>query len=228
MTTPERRTAPKNRRRFALALTALAALATSPAAGAKGPRRATGPIVLATPKDLASAVASVEKATGAKAVDLELKGNPLLAEEGRAFRIEGHVATRLIEGSHSPFLKAGLYLFRLERSFGMGGGQDVVAIIKGTDRDALIRRVGTTDPTKALTTDQIIAWLDALHAEEPFALTEIGEDYVAGRFAATPKDPAAVATRCARISPELIKGSGSAIDLLTNEIKANRTLYLIW
>lgn len=214
--------------RIAVAMATLATLAGAPPAQAKAPAKGSAPIVLPTPKSLAAAVAAIEKATGSKAADLELKGNPLPAEEGRSFRVEGHVATRLIAGSHAPFLKAGLYLFRMERSFGMGGGLDVVAVVKTTDRADLLRRVGTTDPHGVLTTDKIVEFLDALAKDEPFALNEIGVDYVAGTFAATPKDPAATARRCAEIAPELVKGSGSAIDLLTEEIRSNRTLYLIW
>ena len=220
------RTAMTNASRIAL-LVSLTVLVTGTSAAAKAPPPKPA-ISLATPKSFAAAVAAIEKATGGKAMDLELKGNPLPAEEGRAFRVEGHVATRLIDGSHGAFLKAGLYLFRIERSFGMGGGLDLVALVKTTDRGELIRRVGTADPHGVVDSDQLAEWLAALDADEPFALNEIGTDYVAGRFAKVPKDPAAVAARCAAIAPELTKGSGSALDLLTEEIKANRTLYLIW
>ncbi|HSM93548.1 MAG TPA: DUF4253 domain-containing protein [Anaeromyxobacteraceae bacterium] len=208
----------------ALVLTALSALLASLPAAAATPK----PISLAAPKSFAAAVAAIEKATGSKAMDLELKGNPLPADEGRAFHVDGKTATRLVDGSHGAFLKAGLYLFRLERSFGMGGGLDTVALVKTTDRDALIRRVGTADPRGKVGTDAIIEWLAALEKDAPFSLNEIGVDFVAGRFAAAPKDPAAVARRCAEFAPELVKGSGSGLDLLTEEIKVNRTLYLIW
>jgi hypothetical protein len=213
--------------RSALGLAALSALLSGHLAAAKAPP-AKPPISLAAPKSFAAAVAAVEKATGSKGADLELKGNPLPADEGRAFKIDGKVATRLVDGSHDAFLKAGLYLFRLERSFGMGGGLDTVALVKTTDRDALLRRVGTAAPQGTPSTDQIVAWLAALQQEEPFSLNEIGVDFVAGHFVTAPKDPAAVARRCAEMAPELIKGSGSGIDLLTEEIKVNRTLYLIW
>jgi len=227
MNTNEFRNAAHHARRVVLAAAAIGALLAPSQAPAKGAQKAA-PIVLASPKSFAAAVAAIEKATGAKGADLELQGKPLLADEGRSFRIEGHVATRLIEGSHTPFLKAGLYLFRHERNFGMGGGLDVVGLIKTTDRDALIRRVGTADPAKKATTDQIIAFLGELEKDAPFALEEIGEDFVAGHFTAVPKDPVAIAQRCAEFAPELIKGSGRAIDYLAEEIKANRTLYLIW
>jgi hypothetical protein len=222
------RNAAQHARNVVLAAAAIGALLAPSPAPAKGAQKAGAPIVLGTPKSFAAAVAAIEKATGAKDADLELRGKPLLADEGRSFRIEGHVATRLIEGSHAPFLKAGLYLFRHERNFGMGGGLDIVGLIKTTDRDALIRRVGTSDPAKKATTDQIIAFLGALEKDAPFALEEIGEDFVAGHFTAVPKDPIGIARRCAEFAPELIKGSGRAIDYLAEEIKANRTLYLIW
>jgi hypothetical protein len=212
----------------ALALAAAAALTQAPAAASAAPVKGKDPIVLPVPKSFDAGVAAIQRATGTKAKDLELGGKILLANEGRSFQMEGHLATRLVEGSHDAFLKAGLYLFRLERAFGIGGGSDIVALVATTDRDALIRRVGTSDPSKKQTTDQIVEWLAALEKDEPFALTEIGHDFIAGRFRATPKDPAAIAQRCAQIAPELVKGSVSAMDLLTEEIKTDRTLYLIW
>ncbi|HSN14106.1 MAG TPA: hypothetical protein VLT61_05700, partial [Anaeromyxobacteraceae bacterium] len=65
--------------RSALALTALSALLSGHAAAAKAPP-AKPPISLAAPKSFAAAVAAIEKATGSKGADLELKGNPLPAE----------------------------------------------------------------------------------------------------------------------------------------------------
>jgi hypothetical protein len=216
-------------RRCAIALAAVAALLQAPAAGAAVKAvRVKPPIALAAPKSLEAAVAAIEKATGTRSAPLQLGGTAIPTAEGRTFPMEGKVATRLLEGSHATFLKAGLYLFRYERSFGMGGDRDHIALLATTDPDAVVRKIGTRDETTKRTTDQIVEWLGALQKEEPFYLTEAGEDYVAGTFKVVPKDPAAVARRCATFAPELVKGSGSAIDLLTEEIRANRTLYLIW
>jgi len=216
-------------RRSALAFAAAAALLQAPfAVAAVKATPPKAPIALAAPKSFDAAVAAIQKATGARSAPLELSGTPVPVAEGRSFAIDGKVATRLIEGSHATYLKAGLYLFRYERSFGIAGAHDHVALLATTDPSAVIRKVGTHDATTKHTTEQLVEWLAALDKEEPFFLNEIGEDFVAGLFKAVPKDPAAVARRCAEIAPELVKGSGSGIDLLTEEIRANRTLYLIW
>jgi hypothetical protein len=228
MSAQNRSAAPTHLRRSALAFAAAALLQAPLAGAAVQAARPKQPIVLAAPKNLDAAVAAISKATGAKAEPLELGGTPVAAAEGRSLTIDGKVATRLLEGSHATYLKAGLYLFRYERSFGMAGAHDHVALLATTDPSAVIRKIGTRDATTKHTTEQIVEWLAALDKEEPFFLNEIGEDFVAGLFKAVPKDPAAVARRCAEIAPELVKGSGSAIDLLTEEIKVNRTLYLIW
>lgn len=220
-------------RRLAFLLAAVSCLLPGSAGAAKPgrPPKAVDPdaaIVLPVPRSFDAAVEAVAAVTGSRPSDLELGGRILLASEGRAFASAGHLGTLLIAGSHEPYLQAGYYLFRLERSFGLGGSSDVLALVATTDREALVRRVGTSDPTGKASTEAIVAWLAALEKDEPFVLDEIGSDYLAGRFKRTPKDPAAVARRCAEIAPELVKGHENMLALLAEEIRANRTLYLIW
>jgi Domain of unknown function (DUF4253) len=203
-------------------LSAIPALAGTPA------KKPTEPIALAAPKGLDDAVASVERATGAKGGPLETGAGAIPLAEGRAFSVEANVAERLLAGSHGPFRKAGLYLFRMERSFGMEGDKDRIALLATSDWGAVVRRVGTADARHGLTTDKIVAFLTELAKDEPFELTEIGADYIAGIFERSPKDAAAVARRSAEIAPELVAGRASTLALLTEEIRVNRTLYLIW
>jgi hypothetical protein len=181
--------------------------------------------VLAAPADFAAAVAAVEKATGARAEKFPFGETPL--GEGRSFSVDPQTAERLLDGSHLVFHQAGYFLFRYERSFGMPGEKDHLGLLRTADHRAVIRRVGTGQSAK-LTADKLVAWLDALGKDEPFDLREVGSDYVAGRFAQEPKDAEAIARRCAEFAPDLVAGRASTLDLLAHEIKANRTLYLIW
>ena len=187
---------------------------------------AAAPIALAAPKDFATAVQVLETTTGAKGEKIRVGNVPL--DEGRSFAVDPHVAERLLRGSHTAFRKAGLYLFRYERSFGMAGDKDQIGLLRTSDRDAVVRRVGTAGAKEQPTNDKVVAWLDALAKDEPFELMEIGVDYVAGRFHGTPKNAMSVAKRCAEFAPDLVAGRASTLELLAHEIAANRTLYLIW
>jgi hypothetical protein len=207
-----------------LVVAAALALAAPPVRGAEG--AAPKPIALAAPKDLAAAAAAVEAVTGVKGEKLRAGAVPLA--DGRSFALEPATAARLLAGSHASFRKAGVYLFRYERGFGMPGEKDHVAVLATPDRSAVVRRIGTAGPGARPSSEEIVAWLEALEKDEPFELYEVGTDYLAGRFAREPKDPDALARRCAEIAPELVAGRASNLELLAREIRANRTLYLIW
>jgi hypothetical protein len=205
------------------AFAAALALASVPfAAGA------ADPIALAKPTSFDEAVAALERATGTKGEQVELAGKPVPVEEGRAFPVDAVTAERLLRGSHASFRDAGLYLFRLERSFGIAGEKDPVVLLRTADRSAVVRRVGTHGEKSGATTDAIVAWLDALAKDEPFELTEVGVDYLAGRFLRAPKDPAEIARRCVAIAPDLVAARASTLGLLVEEIRSAHTLYLIW
>jgi hypothetical protein len=215
--------------RLLAAAFAAALLAPAPSRAADAPKGAAAnrpPIVLAAPADFAGAVAAIEKATGAKGEKLPFGEIPLA--EGRSFAVEPHTAEMLLDGSHLVFHRAGLFLFRYERSFGMAGEKDRLGLMNSADHRAVIRRIGTGQSAKGLTTEKVIAWLDALAKDEPFDVREVGADYVAGRFERAPKDPEAIARRCAEFAPDLVAGRASTLELLAHEIKSNRTLYLIW
>jgi hypothetical protein len=208
---------------------AAAVLVAGVAALAPGAARAGGaPIVLPKPASFEAAVAAIERATGAKAEAVELGGSPVAPADGRAFAVDAATAERLLAGSHATFLGAGLYLFRLERSFGIAGEKDPVVLLRDADRSAVVRRVGTNGAKVGVSTDRVVAWLDALSKDEPFELTEIGVDYLAGRFVRAPRDPAAVARRCVELAPDLVAARASTLDILVEEIRSAHTLYLIW
>jgi hypothetical protein len=199
-----------------------------PALAGPPAKKPSEPIALAAPKGLDDAALAVERATGAKGGALSLGSGSVPLSEGRAFAVEANVAERLLAGSHAAFRKAGVYLFRFERSFGMAGDKDTIALLATSDWGAVVRRIGTADSRRGLTTDKIVAFLADLAKEEPFELTEVGADYVAGTFERSPKDAASVARRSAEIAPDLVAGRASTLALLTEEIRVNRTLYLIW
>jgi hypothetical protein len=198
------------------------------ALGGAPPARVADPIVLRAPKSFAAAVAAVEKATGVQGEVFETAKSPVPLSEGRSFPLDSKTANRLLAGSHAVFRKAGFYLFRYERGFGLPGEHDHVGLLVTRDRDVVIRRMGTAEGRGGNTTEGLIEWLRQLEKDTPFEISEVGVDYVAGRFTRAPKDPEAMARRTIAIAPALLSGGDREVLLLAEEIRANRTLYLIW
>lgn len=229
MMQPTRCTSDRSRSSARRALVAAALLALLPgAARAETPANEATPIVLPAPKDFTAAVKLVEEAVGVKGGQIDNEGAPIPLSEGRAFAIDTRTAGRLLAGSHATFRKAGVYLFRYERSFGLGDDKDLVGLLATADPLAVIRRIGTAGPKRGVTNEQIVAWLRALEREEAFELYEIGPDYLSGHFERTPKNPEAIARRAAKIAPDLVAGHTNPIAGLTDLIGKHQTLYLIW
>jgi hypothetical protein len=203
--------------------------ATSPADAADpGAGRRADAIVLPAPEHFRGAVDALEHATGVEGERIESAGPEIPLESGRSFAVDANVAERLLAGSHTTFRKAGFYLFRYQRSYGLPGEKDHVGLLATADPEVVIRQIGTAGPRRGVGAEQIIAWLRAMGSEEPFELSEIGTDYLAGTFARAPKDPAAIARRSVEIAPDLVGYRANNIELLAEEIRVNRTLYLIW
>jgi hypothetical protein len=194
----------------------------------QGKVEALPPIVLAKPVSFDAGVAAIEKATGVRPTGLHGRSASVPQGEGRAFSLDSHTATRLLDGSHDPYLEAGLYLFRQERSFGLADEKDVLAVLATPDWRAVVRRMGTAGASRGVTTERIVAWLDEVQKVEPFVLTEVGVDYVAGRFARAPKDPAALARRIAEFAPDMVRGHKDPIAGLADLVGRERVLYLTW
>jgi Domain of unknown function (DUF4253) len=217
-------------RPLAVAAVAAASLAVAPTARANAPRIPTRGeiIVLAPPKTFHDAVTDIERITGTRGGAIQTRAGRIPRAFGRSFRVDGKMAERLVYGSHANFRKAGFYLFRYERSFGLPGEKDCIGVLATGDADEVVRRMGTAGAKRKVTNRQIIDWLRETALEEPFELYEIGLDYLAGRFDRQPRDPVALARSAIRIAPDLVVGHTDPIAGLSDLFGKHRKLYLIW
>lgn len=182
------------------------------------------------PADFASAVAYLEKRTGARAGPLvgygpEDEEQPI--PEGRSFDVEEAEADELLKDLHAPWKKAGLYLFRYDRSFGIGGQKDKVALLPTRDPYGILLKMGTNGTNYGKSTEDVIRFLRELEREVPFDLTEIGIDYVEGRFLESPRDPIGLAQRLYEFCPDIVE-QGVPMEDLPRILSHDRVLYLWW
>jgi len=136
------------------------------------------------------------------------------------------VAERLLAGSHRSFRAAGLFLFRLERGFGIA--PDQLALLATGDPEAVVRRVGTAGPRHGVSNEKLLAWLRALAKDHPLDLADVAPDYLAGRFERLPPDPRAVARRASEIAPDLLAGASNTVESLAEEIRTTGSFRLLW
>jgi hypothetical protein len=220
--------------RAAFAGLALAAAATAHAQKAVPTESTVAPVAdaslaLARPESFAAAVSAIERATHVTGERFELpSGKSVPLTEGRSFALDARTASRLLAGSHSAYRKAGYYLFRYDRGFGLPGEKDLVGLLATSDPDVVIRKIGTSGAHRGVTTEQIIAFLHSLEKEEAFEVIEVGTDFISGRFERMPKDTQAIVRRVVQFAPDLVKGHSDPTSGLSDLIGRKRTLYLLW
>jgi len=186
-------------------------------------------LALARPESFAAGVTAIERATGTTGERFDLPtGKSVPLTEGRSFALDARTASRLLAGSHTAYRRAGYYLFRYDRGFGLPGEKDFVGLLATSDPDVVIRKIGTAGAHRGVTTEQIIAFLHALEKEEAFEVMEVGTDFISGRFERMPRDTPAIVRKVVQFAPDLVKGHSDPTSGLTDLIGRKRTLYLIW
>lgn len=150
------------------------------------------------------------------------------AASGLAIDCEQSKAADLLAQAHRPLRDKGLYLFMVEQSFGIAGKPDTLAILPTADPYQVMTIIGTNAANYDKDTAAIITWLRALEAEQPFELTGIGFDFLAGRFTSPVKDPSGLAARMYDFCPDIVDQGVGSVDALASELRSTRSLYFWW
>lgn len=192
-----------------------AALAKAIRAAAKGPRRgaARKPKVAGGSAD--ADVAALESLCGSKA-------QPFAIAPG-AVSVHVHSASGFDVGAaQRRFLRRGKFVFATDSR------ATRVAMIPGTDKYAAVRAMGTNGDNHGAGNAEVVAWLRALEDEQPFGLTGIGFDFLAGRFLTKVKNPAELAGRMAAFCPDIVEQGVGSVDALAERLRKTRELYFWW
>ena len=126
------------------------------------------------------------------------------------------------------FLEKGFYLFRSEQHFGIAGHRDRVALFPRSDRDEILRLMGTNGWNYDIGPDSVIAWLRTLERDHPFVLTGIGFDWVEGRFRSAIGDADALARRFYAFCPDIVEQGTETVAALARELSQSQRLYCWW
>ncbi len=120
-------------------------------------------------------------------------------------------------------------LFRMQSNYDSEKGEDLMGLFATSDPYVAIAQMGTNGINHDVSTSKIIGWLDALDNEQPFVLSDIGFDYLRGRFTTPIADPSKLAASIIRLCPDLaVEGTGGQKGLEQRLRDGNATLYLYW
>jgi hypothetical protein len=103
-----------------------------------------------------------------------------------------------LEKLHSDFLKRGCYVFSIDPA-----DDDRIAILPTTDKYAVVEAMQTRGVNWNRSTADIVRWLRRMEKKQPFILTGISEEHVAGRFTTKVRQPAKLAEEIMMFSPDV-------------------------
>ncbi|HTO82450.1 MAG TPA: ankyrin repeat domain-containing protein [Methylomirabilota bacterium] len=92
-------------------------------------------------------------------------------------------------------------------------GRLPLVLLPTTEKYAALIACGTNGDNKGLNTEAVIAWLQAMEAENPFQLAGCGFDFLAGRFVEPIKDAQALAARMIEFCPDIADQAHASIRL---------------
>ncbi len=101
-------------------------------------------------------------------------------------------------------------------------------LVATADQFEAVRLVGTEDVAGGLTNDDVVAWLERLHEDHPFALTGIAPDTLQGIFLDPVDDPEEVVERVRSIAPETEYVALDEPDELLEMVRDEQVFLLWW
>jgi hypothetical protein len=163
-----------------------------------------------------------------------VKPQPLLSQAGdeqiaggACFAVPHEKIEAILFKTHTNFLARGFYIFRCDENFGIGGHPDLVGLLPTTNKFEVMAAMDTNGNNYSIGTSGVIAWMQELEQEQPYVLTGIGFDCMAGRFTSPVKDPDHLAERMYQFCPDIVDQGVETVDKLANELRKG-ALYFWW
>lgn len=129
---------------------------------------------------------------------------------------------------HQPgLIKQGWFLFRFAHD--ARRRQDIVGLLPTAEKYVVLAYLQTDGLNYNITTERIIDWLQRLEKDDPFVVTEVGLDYVGGKFVKRIARPDELAQRMFAFCPDIVdQGVGTVANLAKELAKPSPPLYLWW
>lgn len=124
------------------------------------------------------------------------------------------------------FLERGCFVY--EPGSHSGGEPEKLCILPTTDKYDAIALHQTNGANCGIGLGYVVQWLKKLEAEQPFVLTCIAHDTLAGRFLTAIANPEELADRMYDFCPDIVEQGCEEVELLAESLAANDGLFFWW
>jgi ankyrin repeat protein len=126
----------------------------------------------------------------------------------------------------NQFLARGCFVY--EPDSYRGDGPAKLCILPTTDKYEAIAVHQTNGYNYDIGPSDVVAWLRELEAEQPFILTCIAHDTLAGRFLTAIVDPEGLAERMYEFCPDIVDQGCGSVEILGESLAENDSLFFWW
>jgi hypothetical protein len=126
----------------------------------------------------------------------------------------------------NQFLARGCFVY--EPDSYRGDGPEKLCIIPTADKYDAIAVHQTNGCNYDIGPSDVVAWLRELEAEQPFILTCIAHDTLAGRFLTAIADPEGLAERMYEFCPDIVDQGCGSVEILAESLAESDDLFFWW
>ncbi len=124
------------------------------------------------------------------------------------------------------FLERGFFVYELGRNFGTG--PEKLCILPTGDKYDAIALHQTNGCNYGIGPGNVVRWLKELEVEQPFVLTCVAHDTLAGRFLTPVREPQRLAQRMYEFCCDIVDQGCGSVDILAERLASDDTLYFWW
>ena len=169
--------------------------------------------------NLSAAAVSAEYKSFVENLDRRLEVNHSIGPNGlRVYTLERECDVAELQRQLSQFL-----IFALEP-----GTRVKIGVFPTADKGEAIAAMQTNGQNYGIGPSYIVEWLRKLDAEQPFILTGVGLDFVAGRFLSPVKGAAKLAKRMYDFCPDAVDQGHGSVEALADALKTSQEFGFWW
>ncbi|OOQ61747.1 DUF4253 domain-containing protein [Mucilaginibacter pedocola] len=148
--------------------------------------------------------------------------------KGLVFDEQGPKSYKLVFDLKDSFRRQGYSIFLLETNFNIGKKPDRIAVLKTTDKYAILKQIGTDGINYNITNDCLITIIHKFDKRYSLELIAASGDWCEFVIHNEPKDWLAFAKDVYAVCPDVVDQGAESVEAMAGEMQKTKRLYLWW